>query len=56
MWGPEDQGRIQQAVTIIIKAFQARGGDSPKDRRKRDKILSGSPNGKDGVQRESQGR
>ena len=30
--------------------------DSPKDRRGRDKVLSGSPNGEDGVQRESQGR
>ena len=51
MWGPKDRGGIQQVVTIIIKAFQARGGDSPKDRRRRDKILPESPNGEDGVQR-----
>ena len=44
---------MQQAMIIIIKALWAWGGDSPEDRRGRDKILPRSSNGEDGVQRES---
>ena len=49
MWAPEDRGRMQYGIVLTRGALKVRGEGLLEDRRRRDKILSGSPNGGNSV-------